>query len=249
MAASPFGLGVPSRGAGPRRELTKELDAYLLSSGPRPPLSCVELRYGAYARPTTGGQTKGSPLHRPENMVMRTVRPWVSAVLLVAGTARGQQQAAPSQPQNPLDAIPEKMPFDVAYGAPIPLARAEAVIAAARAEATRRGWKMNIAVVDSGANLVAFLRMDDAQLASIAISEHKARVAVMFRRETKTYESAVQGGNVYALTLDGMIASRGGLPLVEGGKIVGGIGCSGGTGSQDEVVAKAGAAVGTPGPR
>lgn len=155
-------------------------------------------------------------------MHMRTVRAWVSAVLLVAGTAHGQQQAAPSQPQNPLDVIPEKMPFDVAYGAPIPLARAQAVIAAAQAEATKRGWKLNIVVTDSGGNLVAFVRMDGAQLASIAISEHKARVAVMFRRETKAYENAVQSGNLYTLTLDGMIASRGGIPLVEGGKI-----CSG----------------------
>lgn len=183
-------------------------------------------------------------------MHMRTVRAWVSAVLLVAGTAHGQQQAAPSQPQNPLDVIPEKMPFDVAYGAPIPLARAQAVIAAAQAEATKRGWKLNIVVTDSGGNLVAFVRMDGAQLASIAISEHKARVAVMFRRETKAYENAVQSGNLYTLTLDGMIASRGGIPLVEGGKIVGAIGCSGGTGSQDEVVAKAGAAaLGTPAPK
>jgi uncharacterized protein GlcG (DUF336 family) len=54
--------------------------------------------------------------------------------------------------------------------------------------------------------------------------------------------STVQGGNLYALSLDGMIASRGGIPLVEGGKIVGAIGCSGGTGSQDEVAAKAGVA-------
>ncbi len=142
------------------------------------------------------------------------------------------------------------MPFDVPYGAPIQLERAQAVIATARAEATKRGWKMNVAVVDSGGNLVAFARMDGAQLASIAISEHKARVAVMFRRETKAYENAVQGGNVYALTLDGVIASRGGIPLVESGRIIGAIGCSGGTGSQDEVVAKAGAtALGVPASR
>ena len=47
----------------------------------------------------------------------------------------------------------------------------------------------------------------------------------------------------YMITLDDVIASRGGIPLVEGGKIIGAIGCSGGTGSQDEVVAKAGAAL------
>ena len=97
--------------------------------------------------------------------------------------------------------------------------------------------------MDSGANLVTFARMDGAQLASIAISEHKARVAVKFRRPTKAFEDAVQkSGFNYALTLDDIVASRGGIPLVEDGKIVGGIGCSGGTGSQDEVVCTAGAA-------
>jgi len=103
---------------------------------------------------------------------------------------------------------------------------------------------MNIAVVDSGANLVAFLRMDGAQLASIAISEHKARTAAKFRRPTKVIEKAVQESDMkYMMTLDDIVASRGGIPLIEDGKIIGAIGCSGGTGSQDEVVCNAGAAL------
>jgi len=101
---------------------------------------------------------------------------------------------------------------------------------------------LNIAVVDSGANLVAFARMDGAQLASIAISEHKARPAAKFRRPTKAGEEAMQKGLTYTTTLDDVIASRGGIPLVEDGKLIGAIGCSGGTGSQDEVVCTAGAA-------
>jgi glc operon protein GlcG len=144
---------------------------------------------------------------------------------------------------NPLDAVPENMPFDVPYGPPISLDRAERAIAAAVAEAKKHNWKLNVAVVDSGANLVAFQRMDGAQLASIAISEHKARTAATFRRETRVIEDSVQlKQNYYTLTLDGVIASRGGIPLVEGGKLIGAIGCSGGTGSQDEVVCKAAAA-------
>jgi uncharacterized protein GlcG (DUF336 family) len=84
--------------------------------------------------------------------------------------------------------------------------------------------------------------MDGAQLASIAVAEHKARTAATFRRETKVFEDAVQlKQNYYALTLDGVIASRGGIPLMVGGKLIGAIGCSGGTGSQDEVACKAGA--------
>jgi uncharacterized protein GlcG (DUF336 family) len=83
--------------------------------------------------------------------------------------------------------------------------------------------------------------MDGAQIGSIAISEHKARAAAKYRRETKAFEAGVQSGNNYLLTLDDVIASRGGIPIVVGGHLIGAIGCSGGTGSQDEVVCKAGA--------
>ena len=149
---------------------------------------------------------------------------------------------APAAAANPLDTVPEKMPFDVPYGTPITLDRAQALLATAVAEAKKHDWKMNIAVVDSGANLVAFQRMDGAQLASIAIAEHKARASAKFRRETKAFENAIQGGGFnYVITLDDIVASRGGIPLIEGGKIIGAIGCSGGTGSQDEVVCKAAA--------
>src|SRR5881398_1822885 len=145
---------------------------------------------------------------------------------------------------NPLDFIPEQMPFDVPYGPAISLDRAEAVIRAAVAEAKKRNWKMNVAVADSGGNLVAFQRMDGAMLASIQIAEHKARAAATFRRETKQFEDGIQLMHLnYLLAFDGMIASRGGLPLIEHGAIIGAIGCSGGTDSQDEIVSKAGAAV------
>jgi glc operon protein GlcG len=149
--------------------------------------------------------------------------------------------AAAQQQQNPLDAVPDKMPNDIPYGTPVSLDRAQAAIAAAVAESNKRGWKLNVAVVDSGANLVAFARMDGAQLGSIAISEHKARASVKFRRETKAFEAGIQGGNNYLITLDDVIASRGGIPIMESGRMVGAIGCSGGTGSQDEVVCRAGA--------
>ena len=161
----------------------------------------------------------------------------VAAALLasIAGVAGAQQP-------NPMDVVPDKMPNDIPYGAPISLDHAQAAVNAAIAEAKKRGWKLNVTVVDSGANLVAFARMDGAQLGSIQISEHKARAAAKYRRETKAFEAGIQGGNNYLLTLDDVIGSRGGIPLVVSGHIVGAIGCSGGTGSQDEVVCKAGAA-------
>ena len=145
---------------------------------------------------------------------------------------------------NPLDAIPDEMPFDVPYGLPISLDRAQAVISAAVAEAKKRNWKMNVAVADSGGNLVAFQRMDGAMLASINIAEHKARASATFRRPTKIFEDGVQLMHLnYLLAFDGIIASRGGIPLIDQGVIIGAVGCSGGTDSQDEVVSKAGAVV------
>lgn len=168
----------------------------------------------------------------------------LGAALLAACTVWAQTAPAPApMPANPLDTIPEKMPFDVPYGTPITLERADAVLNAALGEAKAKNWKLICAVMDSGANLVSFKRMDGAQLASIDIAQHKARTSAKFRRETKAFESGVQGGLTYIVTLDDVIASRGGIPLLEGGKLIGAIGCSGGTGSQDEVAARVGAAL------
>ena len=165
---------------------------------------------------------------------------WVRLIPLVA-LLTASCNVAP--PPNPLDVVPEKIPFDVPYGAPISLERAQAAIAAAAAEAKKRDWKLNIAVVDAGGNLVAFQRMDGAMLASIVLSQHKARASAIYRRETKAFENGIQQNNYnYLITLDGVVASAGGIPLIEDGKVIGAIGCSGGTGSQDAVACKVGAA-------
>jgi len=172
-------------------------------------------------------------------MYLRVLTTLAFGAALLAGAAQAQDQKP-----NPLDAIPDKMPFAEPYGPPISLAHARQLIAAVEKEAKSRGWAMNIAVYDSGANLVAFERMDGAQLASIAIAEHKARAAVKYRRETKVFENGIQlGGFNYLATLDDVVASRGGFPLIQNGKIIGSIGCSGGTGSQDEASCKAGASL------
>src|SRR5579859_5297617 len=140
-----------------------------------------------------------------------------AAALLAATLFHGQSVRADEPAPSPyaLDAIPEKMPFSTPYGAPISLQRAQAVAQAAAAEAAKHGWALDIAVVDSGANLVVFERMDGAQLASIAISEHKARAAAKYRRATKVWEDAIQKSDYkYVLSLDDIIASRGGIPLI-----------------------------------
>jgi uncharacterized protein GlcG (DUF336 family) len=160
------------------------------------------------------------------------------------GSAAGASRATQPTEINPLDFVPDKIPFDTPYGPPITLDRAEAVIHAAVAEAKKRNWKMNVAVVDSGGNLVAFQRMDGAMLASIQIAEHKARAAATFRRPTKIFEDGINLMHLnYLLAFDGVIASRGGIPLIDQGVLVGAIGCSGGTDSQDEIVSEAGAVI------
>ena len=130
-----------------------------------------------------------------------------------------------------------------AYGEMINLEQAKKAAAAAQEFAAKNGWAMAISVAAPSGDLVYFQKMDNTQFASIAISQHKARAAATYRRETKLFEGAIQGGFVYLFTLDDMMASRGGVPLIEGGKLIGAIGVSGGNGSQDEVVAKAGAAL------
>lgn len=164
------------------------------------------------------------------------------AIAVLSSSAIFSNALAQSAP-TARDAVPEAMPFNIPYGPPITLDRAEAAIDAACTEAKKHNWALNVTVVDSGGNLLAFRRMDGALLAGIQVSEHKAKAALTYRRETKLFENAVQEGNLVALlTLDGLIALRGGIPLVEGGKMIGAIGCSGGTGSQDEVACKSGAA-------
>jgi len=161
----------------------------------------------------------------------------VAALACLAGLSGGalaQQPAAPAP-------VPEQMPFDIPYGAPIGLEHAKRVAAAAAAEARKHNWKMNIAVVGPAGELIYFEKMDGAQNASIPIAQHKARAAATFRRETKVFQDAVDGGHPYLLSLDGIIASEGGFPLVQAGKLIGAIGCSGGTGGQDGVSCKAGA--------
>lgn len=149
---------------------------------------------------------------------------------------------ADDKPPLPSEApVPDKMPFDIPYGTPIDLAKAKDLIAAAEAEALKRDWKMNIAVVDPNGDLIAFERMDDAQLASITVSQNKARTAARFRRSTAVFYDEIQTGQQPSLpTLDPqLVATPGGFPLVLNGKLIGAIGCSGGASLQDAVVCKA----------
>jgi glc operon protein GlcG len=162
------------------------------------------------------------------------------AALMTSLTASAQ--TPPSE--NPNDAVPDAMPFDVPYGDPINLETAKKVADAAITEAQKRNWKDTIAIVGPSGDLVYFVRMDGCQYASVAISQHKARAAARFRRPTLAFEQAMARGVYFAyqVTLDDVIASRGGNPIVVDGKVIGAIGVSGGTASQDDIVSKAGIA-------
>jgi uncharacterized protein GlcG (DUF336 family) len=168
----------------------------------------------------------------------------LGAVVVSATVAFGQAMAPTAAPAAPPSAggTPEKMPFDIPYGQSIGADKAKQVLAAAEEEGKKRGWKMNIAVVDTNGELVAFLRTEGAQIASVNISIGKARTAARFRRESRAFYNAYETGHGYVATLDPtLVASPGGFPLIDGGKLVGAIGCSGGTGDQDAAICKAGA--------
>ena len=123
---------------------------------------------------------------------------------------------------------------------------AERIVAAARKKATEIGTKMNIAVVDAGANLKAFVHMDGAWLGSIDIAQRKARTARWFDMETGAIGKLSQpGGSLYGSehSNGGLITFPGGVPLKNArGEVVGAVGVSGSTVENDHTVATAGAA-------
>ena len=128
----------------------------------------------------------------------------------------------------------------------ISLEDARAVIAAAEKKAETIGQPMNIAVVDQGNNLVAFVRMEGAWLGSIDIAQNKAFTSRAFDIATKDLSEHAQPGKqfygIHASNGGKVMIFAGGIPLKRGGEVVGAIGVSGGAGEQDQSVAEAGAA-------
>ena len=174
----------------------------------------------------------------------KPLRPTLTTVSVSLKSVVWAMQAGAQTPPAPPAAggTADGTPFDVPYGTPVTLETAKRLIAAVEAEATKHRWKMNIAVVDPNGDLVHFSRMEGAQLASISISQGKARTAARYRRESRAFYNAYETGHPYVSTLDPtLVASPGGFPLIEGGKLIGAIGCSGATGDQDAVACKAGA--------
>ena len=174
---------------------------------------------------------------------MPTIRPIAvplacAIAVLLSGSAMAQAPApAPAAP------IPEAMPFDIPYGAPIDLDTAYKAVLAAAAEARKHNWKMAIAVVGPAGHLIAHATMDGTQYASIDIAQAKARSAALFRRPSKAFADVINGGAPAALSLlvlERGAASEGGFPIVVDGRLIGAVGCSGGIATQDGATCKAG---------
>ena len=129
------------------------------------------------------------------------------------------------------------------YGPPISLETARKVAAPAVAEAAKNSWAIAVAIVDPSGNLVYYEKMDNTQLSSARIAVEKAATAAKFKRPTQAFQDALAKGaeNWRILTLSGVVAAEGGIPLLIDGKIVGAIGVSGMTSAQDNQCAKAGA--------
>ena len=120
---------------------------------------------------------------------------------------------------------------------------AKRIAAVAEVKAKAEGARVVIAVVDEGGSLLFLERLDDTQVASVNVGIDKARTAAIYRRPSKVFEDQVKNGRVSALALHGAVALQGGVPITVNGKVIGAIGVSGETPSQDEDIAIAGAAV------
>ena len=123
------------------------------------------------------------------------------------------------------------------------LEAAKQMAAAAQAEARKNNWTMVIAIVDDGAHLIYLERMDGTQIGSVLVAQDKAATAARFKRPTKVLEEMVAGGRTAFMKLSGALPIEGGLPIMVDGAVIGAIGISGGSSSQDTQVAAAGLAV------
>jgi uncharacterized protein GlcG (DUF336 family) len=126
------------------------------------------------------------------------------------------------------------------------LEAAKAIARAAEAQAMGQRWTVAIAVVNAAGGLLLFQCMDDTQPGSEEIAVQKARTAARLKRPTKALEDAIAGGRTAILSLGGVLALEGGVPIEAAGQVIGAIGVSGMASSQDAEVARAGLAAFAP---
>jgi glc operon protein GlcG len=121
-------------------------------------------------------------------------------------------------------------------------AGAKLALAAAEQAAMEKKLKVSIAIVDNAGNLIAFQRTDGACVTSIEAATRKARTAVHLSAPTKVFEDLLHAGMTSLLAFEFISPSQGGIPLMLDGVAIGGIGCSGSSGEDDEALANTGAA-------
>ena len=126
------------------------------------------------------------------------------------------------------------------YGPDITIEQAKKIAAGTLAECAANKWNVAVAVVNTHGSLVYYERMNNTQSASAQIAVDKAKVGAMYRRTTRTFVDVIAKTGPAVMTLPGVVASPGGMPIFSGGRIIGGVGVSGVTGDQDEQCAIAG---------
>ena len=128
------------------------------------------------------------------------------------------------------------------YGPSVTIDQARKIAAGVIAECASNKWNVAVAVVDPHGHLVYFERMEQTQHASPDIAIGKAKAAATYRRPARAFLDAINKTGPATMTLPGVIASPGGVPITSGGRVTGAVGVSGVTGDQDEQCAKAGLA-------
>jgi uncharacterized protein GlcG (DUF336 family) len=128
------------------------------------------------------------------------------------------------------------------YGPNINITAAKKIAAGVVAECSSNKWNVAVAIVDTAGSLVYFERIEDTQTVSMDIAIMKAKAAATYRRPTRAFLDAINKGGPAIMTLPGVVASPGGVPIMVDGKVIGAVGVSGVTGDQDEQCAKAGIA-------
>jgi len=160
---------------------------------------------------------------------MRLQRVWIVALtFLMSATARAQT------------------PPPAAAAIPAPaLASAEKMLAAARAKAMEMGIGVSCAVVDVHGDLVAAARMDGVAFLTITVAQGKARTSAFTGQPSGGLGERGAGFQAIGSAAgQSVLTVQGAVPIVQSGKRVGGIGCSGGSGQQDEDAARAGLTAG-----
>ena len=156
---------------------------------------------------------------------MATLKRIAQVLCIVSSTSFAVHAAEPPRPE---------------YGPDILVDAAKKIAAAVVAECQSNKWNVAVAVVNTHGSLVYYERMNNTQSASAKIAVDKASAAAMYRRPTRAFVDAIAKTGPATMTLPGVVASPGGVPIFSGGKIIGAVGVSGVTGDQDEQCAKAG---------